>query len=67
MVTLWGESAAVDNIYPGEVITFKGLRVTNFKGLTLNGGDYTSLNNAVKLKLKEAKIINLVQNCKGKY
>lgn len=54
MVTLWGKSAEVDNIQPGEVIAFKGLRVTNFKGLTLNGGDYTSVNNAVEMKLKQA-------------
>jgi replication factor A1 len=52
-VTLWGIPAKKFNFQPGTVVAFKGLRVTNFKGKTLNGGDYTGVYEASKLKLKE--------------
>jgi replication factor A1 len=52
-VTLWGVQAKKFNFQPGTVVAFKGLRVSLFKGQCLNGGDYTGVFEASKLKLKE--------------
>lgn len=54
-VSLWGIPAKKYNFAPGSVVAFKGLRVTNFRGLTLNGGDYTGVYDANKIGLKEAR------------
>ena len=53
IITLWGSQAAKFNYPPGSVLAFKGLRVANFKGITLNGGDYTGVFDATELNLKE--------------
>ena len=47
-VTLWGVSAKYV-FQPGSVVAFKGLRITNYKGVTLNGGDYTEVFDGSKL------------------
>lgn len=39
---------------PGTVVAFKGLRVTTFRQMTLNGGDHTEVYEASKLGLKQA-------------
>ena len=51
-VTLWG----VPSKYAfqiGTVVAFKGLRVTKYRGVTLNGGDYTEVYEGSKLGLKQ--------------
>lgn len=58
IVTLWGANAKKFNFKQGSVVAFKGLRITNFKGLTLNGGDYTGVYEANELKLKESKTLS---------
>ena len=50
-VTLWGVSAKYV-FQPGSVVAFKGLRVTNYKGITLNGGDNTQVFDGSKLESK---------------
>lgn len=57
IISLWGLPAKKYTFAPGTVVAFKGLRVTNFKGLTLNGGDYTGVHEAQKLGLKEARAL----------
>jgi ssDNA-binding replication factor A large subunit len=52
-VTLWGTPARKHNFGNGTIVAFKGLKITNYKGMTLNGGDYTGVFEAKPLKLKE--------------
>jgi replication factor A1 len=65
VITLWGKGSA-KTFAPGTCVAFKGLRVTNFKGLTLNGGDYTGVEDGTSLKLKEAsKLTQWYRQIKG--
>lgn len=54
-VTLWGSAATKYNFPVGTVVAFKGLKITNFRGISLNGGDYAGVFDATKAGIKEAK------------
>jgi len=51
--TLWGMPAKKFSFKPGTVVAFKGLKIANFRGISLNGGDYTGVFEAKQIGLKE--------------
>lgn len=42
----------------GQVVALKDLKVSTFKGVSFNGGENTFMDDATKMKLKEAKPLN---------
>lgn len=54
-VTLWGLPAKKFAFKPGTIVAFKGLRISQFRGITLNGGDYTGVYEGSGLKEKRVQ------------
>lgn len=57
-ITLWGTPAKKFTFAPGTVVAFKGLKIKSFRGISLNGGDYTGVHEAKKLGLKEERALS---------
>lgn len=65
-ITLWGIPAKKYSFEEGTVVAFKGLKVTTFKGLTLNGGDYSGVYTSKDIKIKqEPELIRWYKSAKN--
>ena len=65
-IALWGMPAKNFNFDEGTVVAFKGLKIAKYKGIALNGGDYTGVFVAKDIGLKEScKLANWYKKAKG--
>ncbi|CAI2360853.1 unnamed protein product [Moneuplotes crassus] len=53
-VSIWGTKATSKKFSVGQIIAIKDLKISTFKGVSLNGGDNSFLCDATQLKLKES-------------